>query len=100
MMVQDDTLCLHGTANIVIGGDKHPIWYELSTSSACGLVPLLLYLYGPESLLSVASRNRYVKLEIRGVQFGARVFRYCAPDSLSVEAARLFELIAAGARGA
>jgi hypothetical protein len=64
------------------------------------LVPSLLILYGPESLLSVAARHLYVKLEIRGVQFQARVFRYCAPDFLSVDAARLFELIAKLARGA
>jgi hypothetical protein len=80
--------------------DKHPIRYELSTSSACGLVPLLLIIYGPESVLSEASRNRCVKLEIWGEQFRAPVFRLCAPDSLSVEAAPLFELIADAARRA
>ncbi len=96
----ENTLYLKGGAYIVIGVDKHPIRYELSTSSACGLAPSLLILYGPQSLLSEASRNRHVKLEIWGVQFRTPVFRYCAPDSLSVEAAPLFKLIAHAAQHA
>jgi hypothetical protein len=94
----ESTLYLEGNAYIVIGVDKHRIEYELSTSSACGLVPSLLILYGPKSLLSEASRKRHVKLEIWGVQFRTPVFRYCAPDSLSVEAAPLFKLIAHAAQ--
>jgi hypothetical protein len=89
----ENTLYLEGGAYIVIGVDKHPIRYELSTSSACGLVPSLLILYGPQSLLSAVSRNRHAK-------FRTPVFRYCAPDSLSVEAAPLFKLIAHAAQHA
>ena len=57
MMVPDDTLCLHGPANIVMGKDKHPIRYELSTASFCGLVPSALELRGPENVLREASQG-------------------------------------------
>jgi hypothetical protein len=97
-IVPDNTLCLHGPAKIVIGKDKHPIRYELFTSSICGLVPSLLILHGPASLLSEASRRRYVTLEICGAQFRALAFRRWAPNILTVEAARLFELVAHAAR--
>jgi len=95
----ENTLYLKGRGYIVAGADLHPIQYELSTSSACGLVPSLLILRGPKSLLSEASRAGHVKLEIQGVQFRTPVFRYCAPI-LSVEAAPLFKLIAHGAQHA
>jgi len=94
-----NTLYLEGRAYIVIGVDLHPIQYELSTSSACGLVPSLLILHGPKSLLSEASCAGHVKLQIQGVQFRTPVFRYSAPI-LSVEAAPLFKLIAHGAQHA
>jgi hypothetical protein len=99
VIVPENTLCLRGPAKIVIGKHKHPIRYELSTAF-CGLVPSLLILHGPPSLLSEASRRRYVTLEICGVQHRARTFRYWPPDTLSVEAARLFELVAHAARAA
>jgi hypothetical protein len=97
MIVPHDTLCLHGTANIVIGKDKHPVRYKLSTSSFCGLVPSALDLRGPENVLREASQAD-VTLEICGARFVAPVILYCAPDFLSVDAEPLIHLVARAAR--
>jgi hypothetical protein len=97
MIVPDDTLCFHGTANIVIGKDKHPVRYKLSTASFCGLVPSALDLRGPENVLREASQAN-VTLEICGARFVAPVILYCAPDFLSVDAEPLIRLVARAAR--
>jgi hypothetical protein len=95
--VADNTLYLHGSAEIVIGKDKHPIRYELFTARICGLVPSSLILCGPENVLSEASRGDVI-LKICDAQFRAPVLLYNAPDFLAVDAYPLFRLIGRWAR--
>jgi len=97
MIVPADTLCLHGTANIVIGKHKYPVRYKLSTASFCGLVPSALDLRGPENVLREASQADVI-LEICGARFVAPVILYSAPDFLSVDAEPLIRLVARAAR--